>query len=81
MLLSLAIFLPIVCGALLLAIGRDEQVHAVRWLALVAAVASFLATIPLITGFDTTTAAMQFVENQPWIERVNNHYHHGVDGI
>ncbi|MBI3350310.1 MAG: NADH-quinone oxidoreductase subunit M [Burkholderiales bacterium] len=81
MLLSLAIFLPIVCGAVLLAIGRDEQAHAVRWLALVAAVASFLVTLPLITGFDTTTAAMQFVENQPWVERFNIHYHLGVDGI
>jgi len=81
MLLSLAIFLPIACGALLLALGRDEQAHAVRWLALVAAVASFLVTVPLITGFDTSTAAMQFVENQPWIERFNIHYHLGVDGI
>jgi NADH-quinone oxidoreductase subunit M len=81
MLLSLAIFLPIACGALLLALGRDEQAHTVRWMALIAALASFLVTLPLITGFDTTTAAMQFVENQPWIERFNIHYHLGVDGI
>jgi NADH-quinone oxidoreductase subunit M len=81
MLLSLAIFLPIVCGALLLAIGRDEQATAVRWMALVAAVASFLVTLPLITGFDTATAAMQFVENHAWIERFNIRYHLGVDGI
>jgi NADH-quinone oxidoreductase subunit M len=81
MLLSLAIFLPIACGALLLAIGRDEQARAVRWLALVAAVASFLVTLPLITGFDTSTAAMQFVEKQPWIERFAINYHLGVDGI
>lgn len=81
MLLSLAIFLPIVCGAVLLAIGRDEQANAVRWMALVAAVASFLVTVPLITGFDTSTAAMQFVENHAWIERFNIRYHLGVDGI
>lgn len=81
MLLSLAIFLPIACGALLLATGRDEQAKAVRWMALVAAVASFLVTIPLITGFDTSTAAMQFVENHSWIERFNIRYHLGVDGI
>jgi NADH-quinone oxidoreductase subunit L len=62
-LLSLAIWLPIACGVLLLALGRDEQVKAVRWIALVAAVASFLVTLPLITGFDTGTAAMQFSEN------------------
>jgi NADH-quinone oxidoreductase subunit M len=81
MLLSLAIFLPIVCGGLLLAVGRDEQANASRWMALVAAVASFLVTIPLITGFDTSTAAMQFVENLAWIERFNIRYHLGVDGI
>jgi len=79
--LSLAIFLPIVCGALLLAIGRDEQANAVRWMALIGAVASFLVTIPLITGFDTSTAAMQFVESHAWIERFNIRYHLGVDGI
>jgi NADH-quinone oxidoreductase subunit M len=38
-------------------------------------------TIPLVTGFDTTTANMQFVENALWIERFNIHYHLGVDGI
>jgi NADH-quinone oxidoreductase subunit M len=81
MLLSLAIFLPIVWGGLLLALGRDEQAHAVRWMALIGALVSFAVTLPLITGFDTSTAALQFVENQPWIERFNIHYHLGVDGI
>ncbi|MBB3292983.1 NADH-quinone oxidoreductase subunit M [Mitsuaria sp. BK045] len=81
MLLSLSIWLPIVCGGLLLALGRDNNAGAVRWMALVASVASFLVTLPLITGFDTSTAAMQFVENASWIERFNIHYHLGVDGI
>jgi len=79
--LSLAIFLPIVSGLLLLAVGRDQNASAVRWMALVAAVASLLATLPLITGFDTASSAMQFVENLPWIERFNVSYHLGVDGI
>ena len=51
-LLSLAIWLPIVAGCVLLAIGRDEHAKMVRGLALVAAVASFLVTLPLIGGFD-----------------------------
>lgn len=80
-LLSLAIWLPILCGVLLLALGRDEHVKAVRWLALVAAIASFVVTLPLITGFDNGTAAMQFQENLAWIERFNVRYHLGVDGI
>jgi NADH-quinone oxidoreductase subunit M len=80
-LLSLAIWLPIASGALLLAFGRDEHAKAVRWFALLAALASFLVTLPLISGFDLGTAAMQFQENRPWIDRFNMHYHLGVDGI
>jgi NADH-quinone oxidoreductase subunit M len=80
-LLSVAIWLPIASGAVLLALGRDEQANAVRWLALVAAIASFLVTLPLITGFDTATAAMQFQEDLPWISRFNVNYRLGVDGI
>ena len=80
-LLSLAIWTPIAFGVVLLALGRDEQAGAVRWLALVGAVISFLVTLPLYGGFKLGTAAMQFVESAPWIERFNVNYHLGVDGI
>ncbi len=80
-LLSVSIWLPIAVGILLLALGRDDQPGTARWLALVGAVASFLVTIPLITGFDNASAALQFQENLPWIARFNVHYHLGVDGI
>ena len=80
-LLSVAIWLPMVFGALLLAVGRDENAGTVRAIALVGAIASFLVTIPLVTGFDNSTAAMQFVEKMPWIGRFNVHYHLGVDGL
>ena len=80
-LLSLAIWTPIAFGVVLLALGRDEQAGAVRWLALVGALISFLITLPLYTGFELGTSAMQFVEKAPWIERFNVNYHLGVDGI
>lgn len=80
-LLSLSIWVPIAFGAVLLALGRDEQANTVRWIALIGAVTSFLLTLPLYGQFDTSTAAMQFVENQPWIERFNVNYHLGLDGI
>lgn len=80
-LLSLAIWMPIAFGVLLLAVGRDEHANVVRWVALIGAVASFLITLPLYAQFDTSTAAMQFVENASWIERFNVNYHLGVDGI
>ncbi|KQT10415.1 NADH-quinone oxidoreductase subunit M [Ramlibacter sp. Leaf400] len=80
-LLSLAIWTPIVFGTVLLALGRDDQAKAVRWIALIGAVASFLVTLPLYGKFDRGTADMQFVERAPWIERFNIHYHLGLDGI
>jgi NADH-quinone oxidoreductase subunit M len=80
-LLSLAIWLPIAFGVLLLAIGNDRNATVVRRIALVGALASFAVTIPLITGFDSSTALMQFQEMQPWIGRFNVHYHLGIDGL
>jgi len=80
-LLSLAIWLPIVAGVVLLAVGRDDQATVVRWIALLASLVSFVVTLPLVTAFDNGTAAMQFQEKLPWIERFNVNYHLGVDGL
>jgi NADH-quinone oxidoreductase subunit M len=80
-LLSLAIWMPIAFGVVLLALGRDEHARVVRWVALIGALASFLVTLPLYAGFQLGTAEMQFVEKMPWMERFNVFYHLGVDGI
>jgi NADH-quinone oxidoreductase subunit M len=80
-LLSLAIWMPVFFGVVLLAMGRDDQAKVVRWVALLGAVVSLLVTIPLYTGFATDTASMQFVEKFVWIERFSIFYHLGVDGI
>lgn len=80
-LLSLAIWTPIFFGVVLLALGRDDQAGMVRWIALVGALAGLAVTVPLYTGFEVGSAAMQFVEKALWIERFNVHYHLGVDGI
>lgn len=80
-LLSLAIWVPIGFGTLLLAMGREGQVAAVRWLALLGAFLGLLVTLPLYEGFKLGTAAMQFVEKTSWIESFNIYYHLGLDGI
>ncbi len=80
-LLSVSIWLPVAFGIVLLAFGRDDNPGMVRWVALVGALLSLAVTIPLITGFDSASAALQFQENLPWIERFNMRYHLGVDGI
>ncbi len=80
MLLSAAIWIPIIAGVAVLWAG-DQRPQLLRWLALAGAILGFLVTIPLWTRFNLDTSAMQFVELRPWIERFNIHYHLGVDGI
>ena len=79
--LSTAIWLPIVFGLLVLAVGNDKNPGTARWIALIGSLLGLAVTIPLITGFDSSTAALQFVEKSTWIERFDIAYHLGVDGI
>ena len=64
-LLSLAIWAPIAFGVLLLAIGRDEHARAVRWLALVGAVAQMvsplLAAVALLATSSFAIVSFHFV--------------------
>src|SRR5213594_4262641 len=78
--LSLAIWVPIVAGLIVLAFG-DRNLREARGISLLGAIVGFLVTVPLVTGFQTGTSAMQFVELNPWIPRFNVNYHLGVDGI
>jgi len=80
-LLSLAIWVPIIGGLLVLATGSDRNAGLARPLALAVAIAGFLVTIPLYTGFGLATSEMQFAELRPWIPRFNINYFLGVDGI
>ena len=79
-LLSTLIWLPILGGVAVLALG-DRRVVLARWVALATALATLALSIPLHTGFDTTTAAFQFVEQWPWIPAFNATYYLGLDGI
>ena len=80
-LLSLVIWLPIVGGMVILLAGDQGDAKGARRLALLFAVATFILSTGLYTGFDVTTADMQFVEHRLWIETYNIHYSLGVDGI
>ena len=82
MLLSALIWLPIAVGVACLLLGALRvPLIVVRSFALVSAVAVFLASLQLFTGFDHSTASMQFVEDSPWIDRFDVRYALGVDGI
>ncbi len=79
-LLSLLIWLPVVGGFLVMALG-DKRLVAARWLALATSLVVLALCIPLYHGFDGSTAAFQFREVLPWIPAFNSKYALGVDGI
>lgn len=75
--LSLAIWLPIIGGIAIIALGDGRS----RNLALAVSVLTLLVSLPLYFGFDLTTASMQFVERSNWLPGFNIEYALGVDGI
>jgi NADH-quinone oxidoreductase subunit M len=79
-LLSVLIWLPILAGLVVLALG-DRSIVLGRWVALLAALATFVISIPAYTGFDTGTVGLQFAEKLSWIASLNAFYSLGVDGI
>ena len=79
--LSLSIWIPILFGLVILGAGRDRNSSVIRTVALVGSLLGFLVTLPLITGFDASSAQLQFVERSPWIDRLNASYYLGVDGL
>ncbi|MCL1824842.1 MAG: NADH-quinone oxidoreductase subunit M [Betaproteobacteria bacterium] len=80
--LSLAIWIPILGGLLVLATGPDTNARMARVVALLTAVLGFAVTIPLYIHFDTSLAMQpRFEEMRPWIEHFNINYHLGIDGI
>ena len=80
-LLSILIWLPILGGAMVLALGN--RAGAARWLSLAIALVVFAISVPLFTGYDASAAAatMQFVEAREWIPAYDIQYHLGADGI
>ena len=80
-LLSLAIWIPIIAGVLVLATGSDRNAHAARVLALIGALLGFLITIPIYLGFSARLGGFQYVQKVEWIDAINANYHLGIDGV
>ncbi|MDY4338402.1 NADH-quinone oxidoreductase subunit M [Xanthomonas sp. LF07-6] len=77
-LLSILIWLPIIGGALVLALS---DARAARWASLLVALLTFALSLPLLTGFDYASDALQFVETHAWIPAYDIGYNLGADGI
>jgi NADH-quinone oxidoreductase subunit M len=79
-LLSLLIWIPILGGVTVLLAG-DQRPAMARALSLLVTLVTLALCVPLYTGFDASSAAMQFVEKAAWIDTFNVNYHLGVDGF
>ncbi|BCO08059.1 NADH:ubiquinone oxidoreductase subunit M [Desulfolithobacter dissulfuricans] len=77
-LLSFLIFFPL-AGAVVMLFFSGESFARFWTLAITSLTAIF--SIPLVTGFDTTTAKYQFAEAHAWIPQLGINYILGVDGI
>ncbi len=78
-LLSLLIWLPILGGAWVLAIGQ-RSLGAVRGAAVVVASVAFLLAVALWLAFEPA-GGMQLVEQRDWVPSLGIQYYLGVDGI
>jgi NADH-quinone oxidoreductase subunit M len=79
-LLSLLIWIPILGGVAVLAVGASRPQMA-RSLSLLVSLVTLAFCLPLYSDFDAGTAAMQFQELHVWIETFNINYHLGADGF
>jgi len=80
--LSGVTFLPLVGVAFLLTQKGDDEasLRNIRWATLATTVATFALSLVIWSGFDTTSAAFQFVEEKNWLGS-GLVYKMGVDGF
>ncbi len=77
--LSLIVFMPLVGVGVLLFVPGDNH-RLIRWIALLAALASFGFSL-LLMGYRADGAEFQFAENLEWIPTFGMGYRLGVDGL
>ncbi|MDX1815077.1 MAG: Fe-S-binding domain-containing protein, partial [Thermodesulfobacteriota bacterium] len=78
--LTVLIFFPL-AGTLALVFLPRENERLLKNLAFGITLAEFVLSLPVAILFDGSTAAMQFVQQVPWIPQYGISYHVGVDGI
>jgi len=78
--LSLLLLIPL-AGVLVIFFMPARNKEMIRSAALGATCINFVVSLLLLTGFDTSTHEMQFVEKVAWIPQIGVEYFLGLDGI
>src|SRR5665647_209501 len=84
-LLSILTFTPLIGAIVLLFVNKNSH-GVLRTVALAVSVVTFLASLPLIFGYNapgTDIGGFQYLEKMPWIAAgpFQMNYHVGIDGI
>ena len=80
--LTLTTFMPLGAAVILALFLRGDDAAAqknAKWVAMAATVATFLASLFILSNFDQNDTGFQLVETQPWL--LGLQYKMGVDGI
>lgn len=80
-LLNILIWLPIVSAIIILFIGKDSNYNLQRYVALITVIVSLLLSSLFMYDFDTSTYAMQYVEDYAWMQSLGIRYTLGIDGL
>lgn len=81
-LLSIVTFMPLIAAVILAVFLRGEDEAAQRnakWVALITTTLTFVVSLFLLAGFDSSNTGFQFVEERTWVMGLT--YKLGVDGI
>ncbi len=75
-------FAPLLGVLVIMFLPKDRH-HPIRWVALLASMATFVISLFMLTGFDQASPALQMVERRSWfqIAGVEIEYFLGIDGL
>ncbi len=79
-LITVVLFLPMVGLTVLLFLPESKPAN-IRWTAFGFSIATFLASLLLWAGFDTTNPGLQMVQRWDWLPQYGISYYVGIDGL
>ena len=78
--LSFMTFVPLL-GMIVVMLLKKESVNIIRWTSAFFSFIPLAASYFLLTNYDYSTSAIQFIERYTWFPQVNINYFMGADGL
>jgi len=78
--LTVLIFLPLIVAVVIALIARGDA-NVARYTALGGSLLTLLLALFVVVNFNGNGAGFQFVQQVPWLPRINASYHVGIDGL